>query len=141
MAKKKDITRNPPSWIEKGLFVVVILLIVAIAFPMFWNLNAETRVFYNCVHIQEELNELIAEWREETGSESYKRITVEELRRRYEEKTGNHDLPTCPGDEPGIDESDKTQLYIGMSLTAQCVRHKFDYSYTKTDETSKPNTK
>ena len=30
MAKKKDITRNPPSWLEKGLFVVMILVIVGL---------------------------------------------------------------------------------------------------------------
>ena len=55
MAKKKDITRNPPSWLEKGLFITVILIIIAIAFPIFWRLNESTRQFYECVNLQNEL--------------------------------------------------------------------------------------
>ena len=80
MAKKKDITRNPPSWLEKGLFITVILIIIAIAFPIFWRLNESTRQFYECVNLQNELQQCINDWKEETGAGKFDTIPVEELR-------------------------------------------------------------
>lgn len=92
MAKKKDITRNPPSGLEKGLFISVIVLIVAIAFPIFWRLNKTTREFYECIHLQQELQKCIDDWREESGITSdLVKIPESELRARY-----GAEFPTCP---------------------------------------------
>ena len=96
MAKKKDITRNPPSWLEKSLFVVTILVIVGIAFPIFWELNATTRELYTCYNEWAPMIECLNEWREETNPGKYAKIPPEEMLRRYQEKTGRTELPHCP---------------------------------------------
>ncbi len=126
MAKKKDITRNPPSWIEKGLFIVVILAIVAIAFPLFWGLNENTRALYACAKVQSVLSECIDEWKEETNADEYDPIPYEELLRRYQEKTGNSEFPSCPSDEETklVREGD---IIFGII----CPNHNFDHSAGK----------
>lgn len=79
MAAKKDITRNPPSWLEKGLFILVLLIIVGIAFPIFWKLNQSTREYYECAGLQEELSACIERW-ENDQVEKWKAENVEKLK-------------------------------------------------------------
>ena len=120
MAKKKDITRNPPSGLEKGLFVAVILIIIAIAFPIFWRLNETTRQFYACVKLQNELQECIEKWREENpeiASDPYKYISESEMIELY-----GQELPTCP-----VDSS--IQLFKVQNGTVSCRRHTYDERY------------
>ena len=118
MAKKKDITRNPPSWLEKGLFVLMILVIVGIAFPIFWELNASTRELYDCYGEWKPLLECLNEWKEETGASKYDKISVDEMRRRYQEKTGRTEFPCCPSDP-------EKQLYNQRTGTVGCSDHAY----------------
>ena len=117
MAKKKDITRNPPSWLEKGLFVVTILVIVGIAFPIFWELNATTRELYTCYGEWAPMIECLNEWKEETNAGKYAKIPADEMLRRYQEKTGKSELPKCP--YTGRD------LFSARNGTVGCAEHAF----------------
>ena len=130
MAKKKDITRNPPSWLEKGLFITVILIIIAIAFPIFWRLNESTRQFYECVNLQNELQQCINDWKEETGAGKFDTIPVEELRARY-----GKEFPTCP-----YDSSIELVKVSSGTCTVSCKRHTYDSQYD-TVTTTDPNSK
>lgn len=120
MAKKKDITRNPPSWLEKGLFIFIIVIMIAVAFPMFWRLNKDTREFYACYEKQKILLECLSEWKEETGAGKYDKISEDEILRRYTEKTGETELPRCP--HPG---GETDALYQKRSGTISCGYHKY----------------
>lgn len=121
MAKKKDITRNPPSWLEKGLFIVVILIMVGIAFPMYWKLNEHTREFYDCAEFQKVLLECVDEWREATGASAIKNPTEEELLAIYKEKTGESAFPVCPhGGESIVKVNKKGGANVG------CTEHPYD---------------
>ena len=113
MAKKKDITRNPPSWLEKGIFVVIIAILVGIAFPVFWKLNESTRELYTCYSVWEPMIECLNEWKAEGNTG---RITEEEMLARYTAKTGNTSLPTCPYDE-------KISLFGKRAGTVGCSAH------------------
>lgn len=130
MAKKKDITRNPPSWLEKGLFITVILIIIAIAFPIFWRLNESTRQFYECVNLQNELQQCINDWKEETGAGQFSRIPLEELRARY-----GKEFPKCP-----YDSTIELVKVSDGTCTVSCKRHTYDSQYDKVP-TSDPNSK
>lgn len=130
MAKKKDITRNPPSWLEKGLFIVVILIIVGIAFPIFWQLNQTTREMYQCVKLQEEMQEIVNQYRIDNNVVGYTRLSkaqLAELEAIISERYGS--LPHCPFDET-ID------LFNTNNGSISCRRHEYDYSY---DPTPKSN--
>lgn len=118
MAKKKDITRNPPSWLEKGLFVVIILIMVGIAFPIFWKLNDSTRELYTCYNEWSVLLECLDEWKTETNAGKYDKISESEMLRRYQEKTGRTELPCCPYDET-------VSLFKVRTGTVGCANHAY----------------
>lgn len=129
MAKKKDPTRNPPSWLEKGLFISVIVIIIAIAFPIFWRLNQTTREFYACVSLQQELEECIIQWKEENNiTSALVKIPEDELRARYGKA-----FPTCPvvnkdGTITELVKIDKS----GCSIS--CTKHKYQEYVVKTSD-------
>lgn len=135
MAKKKDITRNPPSWLEKGLFITVILIIIAIAFPIFWRLNESTRQFYECVNLQNELQQCINDWKEETGAEKFARIPLAELKARY-----GKEFPKCPYDSSIELVKIELDQYKQEVCTVSCKRHTYDSQYD-TVPTTDPNSK
>ncbi len=125
MAKKKDITRNPPSWLEKGLFVVIILIMVGIAFPLFWDLNQPSREFYDCVEVQQVLLECMDELKNEKGDDAY---TKDDLIARYQEKTGNTEIPTCPHSSGENAEELVKFRKVGKKEIVQvrCAEHEYD---------------
>ncbi len=127
MAKKKDITRNPPSWLEKSIFGIIILLAVAIAFPICWKLNQTTIELYTCYGKWSPILDCVEEWREQTNPGKFENITREELLRRYREKIGdeNAEFPNCPYDET-------KQLVNGRDgkvSSVGCSTHSYDLSF------------
>lgn len=118
MAKKKDITRNPPSWLEKGLFVVTILIMIGIAFPIFWRLNESTRELYVCYEEWSVLLDCLNEWKEDTGAGKYDKITEAEMLARYQAKTGRTELPHCPYNED-------ISLFKPRTGTVGCSEHAY----------------
>ncbi len=126
MAKKKDITRNPPSWIEKGLFIGLIVAVLAIAFPVFWSLNETTRELYACEAVQKELREIVEKWRtEEKGGDIYAKITRKEL-----EELWGGPIPDCayPPKRADGGRSDTCNLFYDTFGTIRCIYHVYDPS-------------
>ncbi len=128
MAKKKDITRNPPSWIEKGLFISVIVIIIAIAFPIFWKLNETTRQLYACIKLQDELEECINQWKKDNNiTNPLTKIPADELAARYGKQ-----FPSCPA----YSDIQLVKIDGNNCCSVLCTRHKL-IKY-EVDSTEKP---
>ncbi len=131
MAKQKDITRNPPSWLEKGLFVLIILLIIGIAAPIFMKINKTTFEFYACIKLQNEINECVDQWKEMHYDEwiaqglTEKQISQKKATQAEIEVIYGGPLPDCPYPK----KSGSEPLFKDRYGYAECSKHKYDETY------------
>ena len=131
MAKKKDITRNPPSKIEIGMFILALVIIVCIAFPIFYMLNTQTRLFNKCVKLQEQMRIDIAEWKAANGKDDRYVLTDDDLAEIYPDG-----VPCCPRDGERL----YVVLYNGTYGNVMCSKSGHANTNIGTSSTRAPST-
>ena len=81
--------------IEIGAFVVVVILIIGIALPIFYVLNDGTRLFNQCVELQADATEQLNAWKTANGIDikDTTELTAEQLAQVFP-----NGVPCCPKD-------------------------------------------
>ena len=92
MAKKKDITRNPPSIFEIAIFIVMILIMAFIAWQLVSIIGSSSKNLETCLHFQDTAKANIEKWRTDNNKSETDFPTADELAAYFNSNT----IPMCP---------------------------------------------
>ncbi|MBE5816460.1 MAG: hypothetical protein E7315_01895 [Clostridiales bacterium] len=125
MAKKKDITRNPPSIFEIAICLLMIIIMAFIAWQLVNIIGSSSEKFETCLDFQEAIKTNIEKWRLENNKSETEFPTSNELVTYFK----NGAIPVCPDSTTG----NIIALYNEHTGFVQCPNHvKIDVSITPT---------